>query len=349
MTRNTARPASKEAGLSFSGVAFLGATLAFAPLVKGGNRPFPLLILELAAIALFCILLIRPQFRQRLSRAALIALGILVALPVVQLIPIPESIWALLPGRDHYLGALKGVGVEPAHRSLSLIPNFTESAWLAVLLPVSVFLATVATDKSSLKNLVNLFIGLALLQAIIGLAQFGTGSLTVFWPEPGARFASVSAHGTYANSDHLAGLLEMALPVVLGLLVANVRLGSGGKVRSTQRPTIRQRLSRLFTSGIRFNLVAIYVAAGLGILLGLIFSRSRTGIALAMLGILLCALVFGSHVGGKRSTRVISIFSVFGCALALEIGLAPVLARFASDGVTDPYRWSIYMSTLQGI
>lgn len=348
-TSTTVRPASNEAGLSFSGVAFLVAILAFAPLIKGGNRPFPLLILELAAIGLLCILLVRPHFRQRLSRAALIALAALVALPVVQLIPIPESIWALLPGRDYYLGALKAVGVEPAHRSMSLIPNATESAWLVLLLPVSVFLATVATDKSRLKDLVNLFIGLALLQAIIGLAQFGTGSLTIFWPEEGARFAGVSAHGTYANSDHLAGLLEMALPVVLGLLVANVRLGRSDKVRSTQRPNIRQRLSRLFTSGIRFNLVAIYLAAGLGILLGIVFSRSRTGIALAMLGILLCALIFGSHLGGRRSTRVITIFTVIGSALALEIGLAPVLARFASQGVTDPYRWSIYIGTLQGI
>jgi len=134
VTTSTAiRPASKEAGLSFSGIAFLGAILALAPLVKGGNRPFPLLILELAAIGLFCILLVRPHFTQRLSRAALIALGILVALPVVQLIPIPESIWAVLPGRDYYLGALKAVGVEPAHRSLSLIPKVTESAWLVLL------------------------------------------------------------------------------------------------------------------------------------------------------------------------------------------------------------------------
>ena len=346
---NTARPASSEAGLSFSGFALLAALLAFAPLIMGGNRPLPLLILESAAVVLLCLLLIRPQFGDRLPRTLLLALAVLVALPLIQLIPLPMSLWEYLPGRSLYAEAMAGVGITPQYHAASLLPNITEASWLTLLVPVAVFLATLATDQRRLKQLVNLFIGLALLQAIIGLAQFGTGSLSVFSPEPGARFASVSAHGTYANSDHLAGLLEMALPIVLGLVIANIQLGGGSKFQAGRQPNFRQRLSRLFSSGIRFNLVALYVAAGLGILLGLIFSRSRTGIGLAMLAILLSALVFGSRLGGKRSTRLITLFTVIGSALALEIGLAPVLARFASQGVSDPYRWSIYTNTIQGI
>jgi O-antigen ligase len=345
----TARPASSEAGLSFSGVALLAALLAFAPLIKGGNRPLPLLILETAAAILLCLMLIRPQIGSRPPRFILLALAVLVALPLIQLIPVPMSLWEYLPGRRYYAEAMAGVGITPQYHAATLLPNITEAAWLTLLVPVAVFLATLATDQQRLKQLVNLFIGLALLQAIIGLAQFGTGSLSVLLPEPGSRFAGISAHGTYANSDHLAGLLEMALPVVLGLLIANIQLGGGKKFRASLQLNIRQRLSRLFNSGIRFNLVALYVAAGLGIVLGLIFSRSRTGIGLAMLGILLSALAFGNHLGGKRSSRVITIFTVIGTALALEIGLAPVLARFASQGVTDPYRWSIYTGTLQGI
>ena len=239
-------------------------------------------------------------------------------------------------------------GITPQYHAASLLPNITEAAWLTMLVPVAVFLATLANDQLRLKQLANLFIGLALLQAIIGLAQFGTGSLSVFSPEPGARFAGVSAHGTYANSDHLAGLLEMALPVVLGLLIANIQLGGGRKFRASQQPKFRQRLSRLFKQRNPLQ-CGRALRCRWPVLLGLIFSRSRTGIGLAMLAILLSALVFGSRLGGKRSTRVITIFTVLGSALALEIGLAPVLARFASQGMSDPYRWSIYTSTLQGI
>ena len=341
------RPASNEAGLAFSGVAILGAMLVFAPLIMGGNRPLPLLILELAAIALLFLLLLRPSFEQHLSRPLLIALGLLVALPLVQLLPLPEFVWNWLPGRDFYAAASSAAGVTPKYRTVSLIPNATESALLALLVPLAVFLATVSTSEAQLKQLINLFIGLAVIQAIIGLAQFGTGSMTVLASLEGEGVSA--AHGTYPNSDHLAGLLEMALPVALGLLIANIQIGGGTQARSNRKTPLRQRLSRLFSSGIRFNRVAIYAAAGFAILLGLTFSHSRTGVSLAMLGILVSSLIFGRWVGGQRSSRLITAFTVIGVALALEIGLSSVLSRFTGKGMTDDLRWSIFAGTIQGI
>ncbi len=340
------RPASNEAGLAFSGVAILGAMLVFAPLIMGGNRPLPLLILELAAIALLFLLLLRPSFEQHLSRPLLIALGLLVALPLLQLLPLPDFVSNWLPGRDFYAAASSAAGVAPKYRTVSLIPNATESALLALLVPLAVFLATVSTSEAQLKQLVNLFIGLAVLQAIIGLAQFGTGSMTVLASLEGDGVSA--AHGTYPNSDHLAGLLEMALPVALGLLIANIQIG-GTQARSSRKTPFRQRLSRLFSSGIRFNRVAIYAAAGFAILLGLTFSHSRTGVSLAMLGILVSSLIFGRWVGGQRSSRLITAFTVIGVALALEIGLSSVLSRFTGKGMTDDLRWSIFAGTIQGI
>ena len=153
--------------------------LVFAPLIKGGNRPLPLLILELTAIVLLFLLLLRPGFGQQLSRPLLVALGALVALPLVQLLPLPEFLWNWLPGRALYADASTAVGSAPKYRTLSLIPGATESALLVLLVPLAVFLATVSTSQTQLRQLINLFIGLAVLQAIIGLAQFGTGSMTV--------------------------------------------------------------------------------------------------------------------------------------------------------------------------
>ena len=321
--------------------------LIFAPLIKGGNRPLPLLILELAATVLLVVLLLRTSFMQHLSRPLLVAIGALVALPLVQLLPLPEFAWNWLPGRDFYAAASSAAGAISGHRAVSLIPNATESALLVVLIPIAVFLATVSTSEAQLKQLLNLFIGLAVLQAIIGLAQFGTGSLTVFWPPEGGKISS--AYGTYPNYDHFAGFLEMALPLVLALLIAHIDFGSKKSLHPHRRQNLRQRLAQLFASGIRFNAVAIYSGAALAILLGVIFSRSRTAIALVMLGILLCALLFGSRVGGQRSTRLVTLFTVIGIALAVEIGLAPVLARFADGGLVDHTRLSIFAGTIQGI
>ena len=341
------RPASDEAGLAFSGIAILGAMLIFAPLVMGGNRPLPLLLLELAAIVLLSLRVLHPGFNQPLSRPLVILLGAVVALPLVQLLPLPEFLWNQLPGRSFYGAASSAAGSTPGYRTLSLIPYVTESALLALLVPVAVFVATVSTSETQLKQLINLFIGLAVLQAIIGLAQFGTGSMTVL---PGLEGEAISAaHGTYPNSDHLAGFLEMALPVALGLLIANIQVGRGAPARATRKAPLRQRISKLFTSGIRFNRVVIYGAAGLAILLGLTFSHSRSGVALAMLGILLTSLIFGRRVGGQRSSRLVVAFMVIAIALSLEIGLSSVLSRFTGKGMTDDMRWSIYAATIQGI
>ena len=325
----------------------LGAMLIFAPLIMGGNRPLPLLILELAATALLCLLLFRPSFEKHLSRPLLIAPGIPVALPLLQLLPLPEFVWNWLPGRDFYAAASSAVGSTPRYRALSLIPDATESALLVLLVPVAVFLATVSTSEAQLKQLINLFIGLAVIQAIIGLAQFGTGSLTVLWPPEQGRIGS--AYGTSPNYDHFAGFLDMALALVLALPIAHIDVGSHRTPTRQRSQSLRKRISQLFASGMRFNTVAIYTGAALAILLGLIFSRSRTAIALTMLCILLCALVFGSRVGGQRSSRLVSLLTVVGLALALEIGLAPVLARFAEGGLVDHTRLSIYAGTIQGI
>lgn len=320
--------------------------LVFAPLIKGGNRPFPLLILELAAIVLLLAVFIRRDIRQQLGSPMLAALAVLATLPLLHLIPLPDTLWAYLPGRGFYADAMGAVGAEPARRAISLVPRATEAAWLTLLVPLAVFITTVVTPDRRLEKLVRLFIGLAVFQAIIGLAQFGSGSLTIFLPPEGPPLRH--AYGTYPNYDHLAGFLEMALPIALALLIANIH-GGGARLRRHHSRILRKRLAQLFNSGIKFNHAALYAAAALGILLGLVFTRSRTGVALAMLGIFLCVIAFAKRVGGERSVRLVTVFSVIGLALAVEAGLAPVLARFTDLSVAADYRWSIFSGTLVGI
>ncbi|MBM4221073.1 MAG: O-antigen ligase family protein [Gammaproteobacteria bacterium] len=330
------------------GAPLLGAVLVFAPLIKGGNRPIPLLVLELAALALLAHAAVRPAFAGHLSRTMLAALAALLAIPLLQLMPLPETIWAALPGRDFYAAALATAGIESGMRSISLVPRVTEFAWLALLPPLAVFVVTTGLPDHKVKTLVHVFIGMAVVQAVIGLAQFGTGSAWVLGAIDGSPIDS--ARGTYANRDHLAGLLEMALPLALALLAANIHLHGGARhPRHHRRPRLRQRLAALFSREFRLNRAALLGAASIAILLGLIFTRSRTGVALAMLGIFLSALAFSRRVGGERSAGLITVFSVIGLALAVEVGLAPVLGRFTDQSIEADSRWSIFAGTLAGI
>lgn len=339
------RPAS-DAGLVFWAAPLLGATLICAPLVKGGNRPLPLLVLELTALALLAACIGRSSLSLQLSWRFLALLAGVVALPLIQLIPLAEPLWSLVPGRGFYAAAFAAIGGESAARAASLVPRATEAALLTLLPPLAVFLVTVSLHEHATKRMAYVFVAVAVGQAILGLAQFGTGSVAVLWFGEGLHVDS--ALGTYANRDHLAGLLEMALPVALALVAANVQ-GPAGMNRQHHRRGLRHRLARLFALELRINRAALYAAASLAILLGLVFTRSRTGVALGMLGILLCALLFARKIGGERSAGMATVFSVIGLALAAEIGLAPVIDRFVSQNVAMDSRWSIFDGTLAGV
>jgi hypothetical protein len=320
--------------------------LIFAPLCKGGNWPLALLVLELGAVGLMAYGCQRPTFRNQLPSGLQLALLGLLALPLLQLIPLPEALWTNLPGREMYAQALMQTGADSAlsgWRAASLIPTATESAWLALLPPLLVFLLAVGLPTRQLQRLVLLFLGLAVFQAILGLMQYGDG------PDSLLRLGNLhmggSASGTYVNRNHLAGLLEMALPLGLAMLAATIGPRRHGS-RYNRSHSLRRRFAKL--ASWRSHQAALYGAAVVAILLGLIFTRSRTGVALAMLGALLCTVAFAHRLGGRNVYGTLGTCTAVGLSLATLIGLAPVLSRFTQDPLGDT-RWSIFTGTLQGI
>jgi len=330
----------------------LSALLVFAPLFWAGNRPLPLLVMELAALALLVWRFWQPpQGGRPLSRAAWAFLALLFLAPLAQLAPVPLSLWANLPGRAFYAEALEQAGVSGAGfewRAISLIPTATEVAWLALLPPLAVFLAAVHLTSQQLLRLVLVFLGIAVSEALLGLIQYGDGSDSVF--RLGNFLMGDSASGTYINRNHLAGLLEMALPMGLALLIATVGHGrpphaSGNRGRRGR--TFRQWLARFSVA--RLNQAALFGAVTIAILLGLIFTRSRAGVGLAMLAILLCTALFSTRLGGRNVYGLMGTFTTIGVGLASLIGLAPIWNRFALQDPVEEARWKIFDATVQAI
>lgn len=330
----------------------LAALLVFAPLYWGGNRPLPLLVMELAALALLIGLIWgRTRFLQpsTLSWSMQGFLIVLFLLPLMQLLPVPLVLWANLPGREFYAGALRLVGADGADfdwRVISLVPSSTEDAWLAVLPPLAVFMAASCLSSQRLLALMQVFLGIAVGQALLGLIQYGDGADSVF--RFGNTLMGGSASGTYINRNHLAGLLEMALPVALALLAVTVghgvpRYGGHGQ----RKRILRQWLARFSVN--RINQATLYGVAALAILLGLVFTRSRAGVSLAMLGILLCTALFSTRLGGRNIHGLMGSFTAIGVGLTGLIGLAPVWGRFAYSDPIEDGRWRIFDATLQAV
>lgn len=326
----------------------LAGLLIFAPLIWGSIVPLPLLVMEVAALVLLASWFWQPiPTESPLSWPVRIFLAALLLLPLAQLLPVPLELWASLPGRALYANALQqanvpGLGYE--WRAISLIPTTTEFSSLALLPPLAVFVVAIHLPARQLLKLVWVFLGIAVGEALLGLVQYGDGIASPF--RFGQALSGISATGTYINRNHLAGLLEMALPIALGLLAVSVGQGSRRHVSRRQRGW-RRWLTRL--SAIRLNQAILFGAAALAILLGLVFTRSRTGVLMAMLGILLCTLLFSNRLGGRNVYGLLGAFTAVGIGLASLIGLAPVLERFTLQDPIADARWQIVNVTTQAI
>ncbi len=353
MTNRSSRSATgldPNRAVSSDAVFFYGLAglLIFAPLIWGSVIPLPLLVMELAALVLLIGRVWYPlQIEPSLSWSMRIFLALLVLLPLVQLVPIPLTLWASLSGRAFYADALQQAGVGGSGfewRAISLVPATTESAVLVLLPPLAVFVTALALRTQTLLKLVWVFLGIAVGEAVLGLIQFGSGEDSPF--RFGYALYGISATGTYISRNHLAGLLEMALPLALALLIASV--GRGQRRHLSQRQQgWRHRLVRFGAPGL--NQAMLFGAAALAILLGLIFTRSRSGGGLALLGLLLCTVLFSNRLGGRNVYGLLGAFMVAGVGLASLVGLTPVFSRFAlQDPITDA-RWKIFDVTVQAI
>ncbi len=315
--------------------------LLFAPLFRAGNLPLPLLLLELISLCILVLMLMRPSELLRLTVMQLVMLGGMVVLPVLMLIPVPAASWQQLPGREAFSEIYRAIGMsgEQAWRAITLAPYKTEGALWALLPPLVVFAAVINQPQQNILKLIYVALGMAVFQSVLSLMQYGGGGASsLYLPN---EYGIKAAAGTYLNRDHLAGLLEMLFPVALALLAATV---GQHRFDSAQGPW-RKRLSFLATA--KGHQASIYAVIGVLIILCLVFTRSRVGIVLTMLGLFLALLVFARRLGGGNVYGTYGTVIAVIVVLTVEIGLAPILDRFSMDPVED-FRWSIYATSMQG-
>jgi O-antigen ligase len=310
--------------------------LVFAPLFRGGNRPLPLLVLECAALAGVAWLVATRPLREalRVPQPALEwALVLLVATPLLQLVPIPPSLWAALPGHEPYVAALELARADTGWRPLSLHPRATEYSWLALLPCVGIFLMVARMGRRQVRALVMVFVGVALAEAVLGILQTGAGRDSVL--QLGNRFAGAGATGTYVNRNHFGGLMAMALPVLVAVWASetlSTRDSSGEILRAHPRHA-DLRLARRIAWSLA---VALVLAA-------LLFSRSRAaiGFGLAAFGASVLALVWSAATLQVRAA--LGVVALTAILLAAYAGLTPIVERFAPDDLSLGYegRWRL--------
>jgi O-antigen ligase len=109
----------------------------------------------------------------------------------------------------------------------------------------------------------------------------------------------------------------MSLPMLVAFISS---LGVFRSVEGQQRSAEEQR---------RFGMRLLWIGAALVIGLALIFTRSRAGIACAVIAFALTYLVLGLRTGSRKARWVALVSLMVLLILAALVGLTPVIERFS--------------------
>ncbi len=301
----------------------------------GGRRPLPLFLIEILGLSILALLIFVPRSFRPLRQ---IPLFLLLLLPILQLIPLPFSWWKELSGHAFYAELMEASQLNLAFLPISLVPSSSLSSLVMILVFVAVILAVMAQPYHKLKHWAYLALGVATFEAVLGLMQYGAGPMSLL--RFGPSFGGTSAAGTYTNRDHLAGLLEMMLPLAIALLLASFKSDRYQNLLGGWQKKL---------AALKFNAAFLWIGVAIILMLGIIFTQSRTGIFLMLLGILLSFLVFSGHLGFKKIVNFGLV--AFGVALlsAIQVGLIPVLSRFFLEDPLADLRWPMAQATIEGM
>jgi O-antigen ligase len=240
----------------------------------------------------------RPDLRG--GRAVVLLLSAAIALPLVQLIPLPPAMWTALPGRELITHAASVAGGPQPWRPWTIAPGATVNAASSLVVPAAVLWLVLSLGVEERRRLPGLLLCLVLASTLIGLVQVSSFS----FDNPLINESPRTVSGTFANRNHFALLMALGCPL------ASVWAFGAWKARPWRHVAGLASIS-LF-------LVAILV------------SGSRAGLLLGSLGLGMALLLSGATVRNALGRYPRGLFPVLVAGvLAIVLGL--VLLSVAAD------------------
>ena len=161
----------------------------------------------------------------RMSRAIYIVLGMLLMIPLIQMIPLPLTlVGAISPVRLSVArAAASAIGAIGSSIPLSVNSYETQIYLLKLICYVLVFLLGFEASRTRRGSvtLVALLVTLGVAEAAYGVFQYLSGWQYIF--TYAKRYYIYEATGTYINRNHFAGLLEMSISFVIARILVRSR------------------------------------------------------------------------------------------------------------------------------
>jgi O-antigen ligase len=298
---------------------FLTATVILLALVLGGGSVqgrWSDAVVQLASLPLIAVLFLRPN-QMPVPRGPLILVSLLIALPLLQLIPLPPSLWTALPGREGITQTYSTAGIALPWLPISLAPIVTWHSAISLLPAISIFVATVLLSNHWRRSLVLIILAFAFLSVILDFLQMMEGNA---W-----RFYAITerAVGFFANSNHNAVFLCCVIPFAAAW-------GIGLR---------HQPVSALL----------LFLLLG-AVFAGLALTQSRAGLILGLFAGLSCialALRNGSRKPRRRLFAIVIGGNVIALLIAFQFGFIGMTKRMQEADIITDIRWQVASTTLK--
>ena len=139
----------------------------------GGNQEWSDAVVQLAALPLLAWALFKlsPSQLGRTGQWAIVLLCGILALPLLQLVPMPPSLWSGLPGRGEIVAAYQAAGMTLPWLPLSLEPSGTWLGLLSLLPATAVFLAMLSVEQRSRRILIVLILVIVFASVLLDILQ----------------------------------------------------------------------------------------------------------------------------------------------------------------------------------
>lgn len=277
--------------------------------------------LLLLALALAC-LAVHPPGRGAIWPLVLAALAL--AVPLVQLVPLPPEVWRHLPGREIVAEGYQVVGAPQPWLPVSLDPAATWGAFFKLAPPLSLFCATLVLGDGARRRLAIVVPVAAVCSIALAILQKSGGEGRAFFGIVDLA-GGTGASGLFANRNHQGLLLATAIPLS-GLIAIGPRAAAWG------------RPMRLVIGASLILVLAV----------GAIVTTSRAALALVGLSVLFTGAIAGGQLlEGRRSVwggllALLLIFALLlGAGLAATLSYAPTAERFQTALGSD-LRFSLF-------
>lgn len=322
------------------------AFVAAALILGGGGSPAP--HTELMLQVLTCLVLLLwlwlpvADGRVPVPRDRLVwAIGLLaLALPALQLLPLPPSMWQALPGQEGRTAALALVGAADEWQPLSQSPSRTLAALLSLAPPLFAGFAVAALAPEGRHRVLLTVAAVVLCSAVLGAAQVSLGGASLrLYAESHNNFLI----GFQANRNAQADILLIGA-VALAAAFVPIIAAAGARRR---RERSAGRIGRQAWWAVLAGLLAL-------LLLAVIMTGSRMGIGLIAFAAIALWLILRPVLGRLKSRRMMGAMAA-GAAVLLIVGYVllqdnTMLQRSAErfDATSDP-RGELWQDTLFAI